>query len=172
MDRSTWNLAPGKDRRAELGQERETPEHIRPRSRNCQRHEPDDVRGSKRKEKRRREGTRLGHVAARSLVEHKQHRAHADVREREPDRGAPEDPRHRGRGGSRKRESALIYRLLAAKLWLALLDERGQSLVRVLGRTGKVERAPLEVDASRQRRLERLVDGFLRQAHRDGALGG
>src|SRR5205823_11271106 len=75
--------------------------------------------------------------------------------------------RPQARGLEEARERA---HLLAAKFGLALLDECGESLVRVLRGAGEIEGASLEVDARGERRLECLIDGLLRESHRDRAL--
>ena len=91
MDRRAWDLPPGEDRRAELEEERAAPEHVVPWSGKRQRDQPDDVRRAERQQEGSRERTRLGHVAACALVQHEQHRTHADVGERKPDRHTSED---------------------------------------------------------------------------------
>src|SRR5487761_1777731 len=53
---------------------------------------------------------------------------------------------------------------------LPLLEERLQPLLGILGRAREEERAPLELHAGGERRLERLVDGLFRQPDSDRPL--
>ena len=57
--------------------------------------------------------------------------------------------------------------LLAFELGLALLEERVQALLGVLGREGQVEQAALVLEAELERALVSPVDAFLGEARRD-----
>jgi hypothetical protein len=103
VDRRVAQQAPGRDRRDELDRQRDSPEHVRPRRLECERHEPDDHGDAEGAEERGGKRTRLGDVSRRAGVERQQHDTHRDVRDRKACSCAGEDARdRRGEHGDRE----------------------------------------------------------------------
>ena len=98
MDGRTRDLTPREERRAQLEHECSAPQHVVPRTRYRERHDPDDDGGAECEQERGRQRSGFGHVPSCTRVEREQNDARADVCEWKPERCTAKDA---GDGGGK-----------------------------------------------------------------------